>query len=289
MNQRQPAATSPQNAEGALTPVALRARIRTGRRAGHTSGASLGYVQANLVIVPATLAGSFRDFCLANPQPLPLLEVTEPGVPDALRIAPGADLRTDVPRYCVYRQGRLTEQPADITALWQDDFVAFLLGCSFTAEDHLLAAGVQLSHLAAGRNVAMWATNRACIPVGPWHGPMVVSMRPIATDQLDITLKVTGRLPLAHGAPVHVGDPASIGVTDLAAPDWGDAMIVSAHETPVFWACGVTPQAVIAASAPELAITHAPGRMFVTDVASNDVIDRHPVLADQLSELATRS
>jgi uncharacterized protein YcsI (UPF0317 family) len=273
----------------ALSPATLRSRIRDGSWPGHTSGASLGYVQANLVILPAAAATSFRDFCAANPQPLPVLEITEPGIADALRTAPGADLRTDVSKYFVYRSGKLAETPSDITALWQDDFVAFLLGCSFTAEDHLIAAGVGVPHLAAGRNVAMFSTNIACTPVGGWHGPLVVSMRPIDNDELDTAVQVTSRLPLAHGAPVHVGDPAYLGIDSLAKPDWGDVTLPSSDQTPVFWACGVTPQAVIKATAPELAITHAPGHMFVTDLLAADVLDRGSILLDPLHQLVPRN
>lgn len=249
-----------------LTPAQLRARARSGQWTGGTTGVCLGYLQTNLAILPAAEAAEFREFCLANPRPMPLVEMTEPGVPDRLRAAPGADLRTDVPRYRVYTDGELADEVTDVTSLWRDDLVAFLLGCSFTAEARLIAAGVVLRHLELGRGVAMYVTSLACVPAGRFHGPMVVSMRPIRSDHLDLATTVTGDCPLAHGAPVHHGDPASIGIADLDRPDWGDAIDIRDDEVPVFWACGVTPQAAIMAARPRFAITHAPGHMFVTDV-----------------------
>ncbi len=278
----------PDGGIGGPPPAELRARVRAGDWDGHTSGAALGYVQANVVILPKAMAGTFREFCLANPRSLPLVEMSEPGVPDRWLVAPGADIRTDVPRYVVYRYGEAVERPGDILRLWRDDFVAFLLGCSFTAEERLVAAGVRVPHLAAGRNVAMFVTDRSCAPAGPWHGPLVVSMRPIDDEQVGLATEVTARLPIAHGAPIHVGDPAGLGIADLAAPDYGDPALPGTGQTPMFWACGVTPQAVIAETAPELAITHLPGHMFVTDVPSESVLDRRPVLADHLRDVLPR-
>jgi uncharacterized protein YcsI (UPF0317 family) len=223
-------------------------------------------VQANLAILPREHAYDFLLFCQRNPRPCPLLEVTDVGSPEPAGVAPGADLRTDVPKYRVYRDGRCVDEVPDIRGYWRDDLVAFLLGCSFTFEWALLDAGVRLWHIEHGRNVAMWRTAIACRPAGPFHGPMVVSMRPIATDQVSRAVTVTARFPGAHGAPVHVGDPAPLGIVDLATPEWGDAAPIGPHEVPVFWACGVTPQAVALASKPSLMITHSPGHMFITDV-----------------------
>ncbi|MHA6626442.1 putative hydro-lyase [Pseudonocardia sichuanensis] len=249
-----------------LEPREVRARIRSGAWRGVTTGACLGHVQANLVVLPREMADEFGELCAANPQPLPLLERTDPGDAAGLRVAPGADLRTDLPRYHVLRHGVLDAEVDSLAELWRDDFVAFLLGCSFSAENQLLRAGVRLRHLELGQGVPMFVTSLDCVPAGRFHGPVVVSMRPVRVDQLDRAVEVTSRLPFAHGAPVHVGDPAAIGVSDLTAPDWGDAIEVGPDEVPVFWACGVTPQAVLRRVRPEIAVTHAPGHMFVTDL-----------------------
>jgi uncharacterized protein YcsI (UPF0317 family) len=256
------------------TPADARQLMRDGHWDRPTSGICLGYLQANMAILPREAAEEFRRFCLANPQPMPLVDVTEPGDPTPRRVAPSADLRTDLPRYRVYRNGELAGEPTDITDLWTDDMVAFLLGCSFTAENRLLEAGVRLRHLELDRNVAMFVTSIQCTPAGRFHGPMVVSMRPIVRSQLELAERVTAELPLAHGAPVQVGDGAAIGVHDLAHPDFGDAIEPLPDEVPVFWACGVTPQAAIMAVKPELAITHAPGHMFITDVPEDQVLGR---------------
>ena len=252
-------------------PREARRRCRTGEWTAPTTGLCLGYLQANLAVLPAELAGEFEAFCLANRRPMPLIDVTEPGDPTPRRAAPEADLRTDLPRYRVYRRGRLEAEPADVRELWRDDLVAFLLGCSFTAEAALLQAGVRLRHLELGRNVPMFATSLACAPAGRFHGPVVVSMRPIARGQVELARRVTGEYPLAHGAPLHVGDPSALGIADLGRPDFGDPVLPLAGEEPVFWACGVTPQAAIMAVRPEFAITHAPGHMFVTDLRDAEV------------------
>lgn len=259
------------------SPENIRARVRAGEWRGPTTGACRGWLQANLAILPGELAGAFHAACEANPRALPLLERTSPGVADSLRIAPGADLRTDLSGYQVHRHGVAEESVSDLTELWRSDMVGFLLGCSFSAEDALLSAGVTLRHLTLGQGVPVFKTNVECVPSGPFRGPMVVSMRPIATEQLQRAREVTEQLPLAHGGPVHEGDPAALGITDLDAPDWGDPIDVLPGETPVFWACGVTPRTLIAAAAPELAITHAPGHMFLTDIAVRDVLGRSSV------------
>ncbi|MBO0705928.1 MAG: putative hydro-lyase [Candidatus Dormibacteraeota bacterium] len=258
------------------TPEQARAVIRAGGWDRPTAGLCLGHLQANLAILPAEAAGEFRDFCLANSQPLPLVDMTEPGDPTPGRVAPSADLRTDLPRYRVYRRGQVADEPADIRDLWTHDLVGFLLGCSFSAENRLLEAGVRLRHLELGGNVPMFVTSVECTPVGRFHGPMVVSMRPIARSQLDLARSVTAELPLAHGAPVSIGEPERIGIRDVGRPDFGDVMLPEADEEPVFWACGVTPQAVIMAVKPELAITHAPGYMFLTDVPEAEILGREP-------------
>lgn len=258
----------------ATVPVTLREQIRSGTWQSVTTGQCVGYLQANLVMLPADLAADFAAMCAANPRPLPLIEHTEPGVPDQLRSAPGADLRTDVPRYQVHRHGELVDEVTDVTDIWRDDFVGFLLGCSFSAERQLLEGGVRLRHLELGQGVPIYLTSVDCTPAGQMHGRVVVSMRPIAAAEVDRAVEVTSRYPLAHGAPLHVGDPSRIGVTDLAAPDWGDAIELADDEVPVFWACGVTPQSIIRTVQPEIAVTHAPGCMFVTDVRDEDIRDR---------------
>jgi uncharacterized protein YcsI (UPF0317 family) len=197
--------------------------------------------------------------------------VTEPGSPEPRLVAPGGDVRTDVPLYRVYVNGELVDRPADLNVWWRPDLVAFLLGCSFTFENALLQAGLPLRHLEAGCNVPMYRTNLACQPAGVFHGPMVVSMRPMTPAQAVRAVQVTSRFPRAHGAPVHLGDPAAIGIHDLGAPDFGDAVEIRPGEIPVFWACGVTPQAVAMEVRPRLLITHKPGHMFVTDLQDTEI------------------
>lgn len=253
------------------TGSTIRAQARAGELTGPTPGLALGYVQANLVVVPRDLAFDFLLFCQRNPKPCPLLDVTEPGDPEPRQAAPGADLRTDVPCYRVYRHGELVDEPADLHAWWRDDLVGFLLGCSFTFENALLQCGLPVRHIEAGCNVPMYRTNIACRPAGVFRGSMVVSMRPMAPAQAVRAIQVCSRFPRGHGAPVHLGDPAAIGIRDLARPDFGDAVAVHPGEVPLFWACGVTPQAVAMEVRPPLMITHKPGHMFVTDLRDTDL------------------
>jgi uncharacterized protein YcsI (UPF0317 family) len=230
-----------------------------------------GYVQANLVAVPRELAFDFLLFCHRNPKPCPLLDVTEPGSPEPRFVAPGSDLRTDLPRYRVYEQGKLADEPTTLRDWWRNDLVAFLLGCSFTFESALVDAGVPVRHLEAGCNVPMFRTSISCRPAGVFHGPMVVSMRPMTPSQALAAARICSRFPRAHGTPVHFGDPAAIGIRDLNRPDFGDPVEIRKGEVPVFWACGVTPQAVAMEVRPSLLITHAPGHMFVTDLHNADL------------------
>ena len=248
-----------------MDPAEARAAIRRGDWTGPTPGVAPGFAQANLVALPAADAFDFLRFCVRNPKPCPVLEVTDPGSPEPALTAPGADLRTDLPRYRLWRRGELAEEAEDARAFWREDLVAFLIGCSFTFERALLAEGLPIRHLEQGVNVPMYRTGRDCRPAGRFAGPLVVSMRPMTPAEAIRAAEVTARYPTVHGAPVHLGDPAALGIEDLAAPDYGDAVEVRDGELPVFWACGVTPQAVAAASRPELMITHAPGHMFVTD------------------------
>jgi uncharacterized protein YcsI (UPF0317 family) len=250
-------------------PREIRADIRRGELSGVTAGRGEGYVQANLAVLPREQAYDFLLFCQRNPRPCPLIEVTDVGSPEPVGVAPGADLRTDIARYRIYKDGELADEVTDATPYWRDDLVAFLLGCSFTFEWALLEAGVRLWHVEHGHNVAMWRTNIACRPAGVFHGPMVVSMRPIASAQLARAVTASARFPGAHGGPVHIGDPAAIGIKDLTRPEWGDAQEFGSGDVPVFWACGVTPQAVALASRPPFMITHSPGHMFITDVPNS--------------------
>lgn len=249
----------------------VRAACRTGEWTGPTAGLAPGVAQANLVIVPRAVAFEFLLFCQRNPKPCPVLEVTEPGSTCPVQIAPDADLRTDLPRYRVWRNGEVANEPTEIGNLWQPDFVSFLIGCSFTFEAALMAAGLPVRHLEHGRNVPMFRTNRPCRPAGPFSGPLVVSMRPMTPAHAIEAVRITGGYPGVHGAPVHIGDPSEIGIADLAQPDYGEAVTIRDGEIPVFWACGVTPQAALMAARLPLAITHAPGCMFVTDVTDESL------------------
>lgn len=248
------------------TGAAARRAIRSGEWRGHTSGLAPGHVQGNLVILPAALAGDFLRFCQRNPKPCPLLAVSEPGEPALPELGAGIDIRRDVPQYRVWRNGELVAEPNDISDLWRDDLVSFVIGCSFSFEQGLLDAGIPLRHVAEGKNVAMYRTSIATRPAGRFSGPMVVSMRPMTAANAIRAVQVTSRFPNVHGAPVHLGDPAQIGIADLSRPDFGDPVAVLPGELPVFWACGVTPQAVVMEAKPDFCITHAPGAMLVTDL-----------------------
>lgn len=248
------------------TPAQLRLACRNGTFSGHTSGLAERHVQGNVVILPQALAADFLLFCQRNPKPCPLLAVGEAGDPSMPALGADIDMRSDLPQYRVWRHGQLVAETSDITGLWQDDFVCFVLGCSFSFEQALMDEGIRLRHIEQGRNVAMYRTNIATVAAGPFHGPMVVSMRPLKAQAAIRAIQITSRFPAVHGAPLHLGDPSLIGIADLGQPDYGDAVAVMADEVPVFWACGVTPQAVIAQAKPALCITHAPGAMLVTDL-----------------------
>jgi uncharacterized protein YcsI (UPF0317 family) len=248
------------------TPHDVRVACRAGRLTGQTSGLAPGYTQANLVVVPREYAFDFVLFCQRNPKPCPLIDVTEPGEVAPPRTAPDADLRTDLPRYRVWRNGELVEEPTDVRNVWRDDFVSFVIGCSFTFEAAMLRAGLPVRHIEQGCNVPMYRTNIPCASAGVFRGPLVVSMRPLTPAQAVQAVQVTSRYPNVHGAPVHWGDPAGIGIRDLARPDFGDPVEIRAGEVPVFWACGVTPQCALMEARLPIAITHSPGCMFVTDL-----------------------
>lgn len=246
-----------------------RLRIRAGDFSGPTAGMAAGNVQANLVILPKAIAGDFLRFAQANPKPCPVLAVSEPGDPRLPRLGEDLDIRTDLPRYRVWRHGELVEEPPEISHIWRDDLVIFALGCSFSFEQALVDDGIELRHMTCGTNVPMYRTNLRCTPAGRFAGPLVVSMRPLAPADAIRAVQITSRFPAVHGAPVHIGLPEAIGIKDLAKPDYGDSVPVRSGELPVFWACGVTPQAVIAEAKPDFCITHAPGAMLITDLLNS--------------------
>ncbi|GAA2282850.1 UPF0317 protein [Streptomyces ruber] len=247
----------------AWTPREARARFRAGLT-GPTAGIAAGHTQANLISVPADWAYEMLLFCQRNPKPCPVLDVTDAGA-WTTPLAPDADLRTDLPRYRVWENGRLVAEPTDVVDVWRADLVSFLIGCSFTFEWVLAEAGVPLRHVEQGRNVPMYVTSRRCRPAGRLRGPMVVSMRPVPPEHLTAAIRETSLLPAVHGGPVHCGEPSGLGIADLSRPEFGDAVEPEPDDIPVFWACGVTPQAVVMASRPPFAVTHAPGQMFLTD------------------------
>lgn len=248
------------------TGLAVRLAARSGALDVPTAGLAPGYVQGNLAILPRDYAEEFLRFCQANPKPCPLLGVSEAGSPTIPLLGADLDIRTDIPRYRVWRDGALVDEPRDLKTVWRDDLMSFVIGCSFSFEEALAQAGVPLRHIELGSNVPMYRTNVQTQRAGRFHGPLVVSMRPMKPADAIRAVQITSRLPAVHGAPVHLGFPEAIGIKDLAKPDYGDAVPVAADELPVFWACGVTPQATIAAARPPFAITHAPGFMLVTDL-----------------------
>ena len=254
-----------------VTPRELRELIRRREHTGPTAGLAPGFVQTNLAILPRELAFDFLLFCHRNPKPCPVVEVVDAGMTEPVQSAPSADLRTDAPRYRVFKNGELEAEVEDVSPYWRDDLVSFLLGCSFTFEAALMRAGIPLRHVEMGRNVSMFVTNIETSPAGRFSGPMVVTMRPVPRDRVVRAVQVTSRFPAVHGAPVHVGDPEAIGIRDLTAPDMGDSVEIRDGEVPVFWACGVTPQAVAVRSRPPLMITHSPGYMFITDMRDEDL------------------
>ena len=254
------------------TGAEIRALAREGVWSHPTAGVAADFVQANLAILPANLAFEFLLFCQRNPKPCPVIEVIENGLLSAKLSAPGSDVSTDAPLYRVYRRGELVDEPVNIKAWWRDDLVTFLLGCSFTFEHALIRNGIRLPHYDKGGNVSMFVTNIQTVPAGPFAGPMVVTQRWIPSDKVVRAVQATSRFPSVHGSPVHIGDPSAIGIEDPLKPDFGDSwQPYDKDDVPVYWACGVTPQAIAMNSKPELMITHAPGHMFVTDMRDEEL------------------
>ena len=254
-----------------LTPGEIRALIRKGKWDKPTAGLAMGYAQANLVILPQKYAFDFLLFCQRNPKPCPLLEVLEPGEFRTKCLSSNADIRTDIPRYHIYRRGKLHGPVKEIKDLWGPDLVTFLLGCSFSFEEAMLRARIPVRHIEENKNVPMFITNIPCKSAGIFHGPMVVTMRPIPPEKIARAVQITSRYALVHGAPIHVNDPATIGIKNLGKPEFGDPVTIKKGEIPVFWACGVTPQAVVMKAKPDLCITHAPGHMFISDLLNEEL------------------
>lgn len=243
----------------------FRLRARAGLHDGHTTGHAKGYVQGNVVMLPSRLADDFLLYCQRNPKPCPLLVRGEIGDYSLPELGEDLDVRSDIPRYRVFRNGELIGEPTDIKEIWHEDLVVFVLGCSFSFEEALLADGLDIRHISLGRNCPMYRTAIPTTSAGRFGANMVVTMRPFRPQDAIRAIQITSRYPQVHGAPIHFGDPAAIGIADIARPDFGDAVPFMPGEVPVFWACGVTSQAAIQAARPDFCITHAPGCMLVTD------------------------
>lgn len=256
---------------GQLTPNQLRQQIRARQFNSQTSGLAQGYLQCNMTIMPQSWAAEFLLFCQRNPKACPLVAVTEPGQFLVPELGQDIDLRTDLPGYRIFKHGELTDELHDISTLWRDDLVSFLIGCSFSFEEALIAAGLEVRHITEGKNVPMYNTTLPCASAGPFSGNIVVSMRPMNAADAIRAIQICSRFPAVHGAPLHFGDPAAIGISDIRSPDYGDAVSIRTGEVPVFWACGVTPQAVIKQAKPDFCITHSPGHMLVTDVLNSSL------------------
>lgn len=248
------------------TPSEIRQLIRENKFTSPTAGLAEGYTQANLAILKKDLAFDFLLFCQRNPKQCPVIDVTEPGSPIPTLVAKNADLRTDIPKYRIYKYGEMVDEVTDINKYWEDDMVCFLLGCSFTFEHPFIKNVIPVRHIEETCNVPMYKTNIQCNKAGKFHGPTVVSMRPLPEKDIVRAVQITSRFPSVHGAPLHIGNPASIGIKDINKPDFGDMVTIKENEVPVFWACGVTPQAVAMEVKPEIMITHSPGHMFITDI-----------------------
>ena len=252
------------------TPAQVRAAIRRGEIDFPTAGMCAGYAQANLVILPPEYAADFEEYTRLNPFPCPVLEIVK-GSPITHAMGEGASLVTDIPRYRVYENGVFTKELTDASAYWKEGYVGFLIGCSFSFEEALLSAGIPVRHIEQGCNVPMFKTSIATKKAGPFEGPMVCSMRPMTPEQARRAYEITAAMPNVHGAPVQIGHPEAIGVADVMKPDYGDPVEIREGEIPVFWPCGVTPQAAVENAKPPIVITHAPGHMFITDIRNADL------------------
>lgn len=255
-----------------MSPAEVRQRIRSGEITFPTAGMCRGYAQANLVILPPEYAADFKEYAEKNPFPCPVLEIIE-GTPETHDMGEGGNIVTDIPEYFIYRNGEFSEKVNDASAFWKEGYVGFLIGCSFSFEEALMKAGIEIRHIATGRNVPMYKTNIQTVKAGPFEGPMVCSMRPMTPENARLAYDITVKFPNVHGAPVHMGDPSVVGVADIMKPDYGEAVEIREGEIPVFWPCGVTPQAAIEAAKPPIVITHSPGHMFITDIPNAELND----------------
>ncbi len=255
-----------------MSPAEIRALVRAGEITGPTAGMAAGYAQANLVILPGEYADDFAQYARINPAPCPVLETLK-GTPLTRLMAKGGNILTDIPKYRIYRHGALDKEVADASEYYTDDMTGFLIGCSFSFEEALIRAGIEVRHIAMGRNVPMYKTSIMTKPAGAFSGPMVCSMRPMTPEKAELAYKITAAMPNVHGAPVHIGDPKEIGIADVMKPDYGDSVEIREGEVCVFWPCGVTPQAAIENAKPPIVITHSPGHMFITDILNSDLND----------------
>ena len=257
-----------------MSPAEVRAAIRKGEVDFPTAGMSRGYAQANLIILPPEYAADFEEFAKLNPFPCPVLEIIKGEQPLTHAMGEGGNICTDIPRYRIYRDGVWDGKTlTDVSEYWKEGYVGFLIGCSFSFEEALMAAGIEVRHIATGRNVPMYKTNIQTVKAGPFEGPMVCSMRPMTPENAQKAYDITVKMPNVHGAPVHMGDAAEVGVADVMKPDYGEAVDIYEGEIPVFWPCGVTPQAAVENAKPPIAITHAPGHMFITDIINSELND----------------
>lgn len=257
-----------------LSPKEVRQLIRDEKIKIPTSGMCGGYAQANLVILPKKYADDFKLFAEYNPKPCPILEITEPGNCMTKRTADNANIITDIPKYFIYKNGVKVDECFSAEKYWQEDMVCFLIGCSFSFEEAMIKEGIDVRHITMRCNVPMYKTNIPCKPAGIFNGPFVVSMRPMKPEDVKKAYEITGKFPHVHGDPIHVGNPEEIGIKDINKPDYGDAVEIKDGEVPVFWACGVTPQAAIENAKPEIVITHAPGHMFITDILNEEIEEK---------------
>ena len=254
-----------------MTPTEFRKKVRNNEYQKPTAGMCPGYAQTNLIVLPWEDAYDFLLFAQRNPKPIPILEVTEVGSRELQTLGNDIDVATDFPKYRIYRNGKMIDEYLSVVDFWREDLVSFLIGCSFSFEDLLVDAGIEIRHITEKANVPMFNTNIPLKQAGKFSGNMVVSMRPIKSSQIATAVNVTNRLPGVHGAPIQIGNPAEIRIYDLANPDYGDAVTINENEIPVFWACGVTPQAAVMASKPKFAITHSPGHMLITNISNKDL------------------
>lgn len=253
-----------------ISPLELRKQIRAGEFTGNTSGYSKGYVQGNLCVLPADWANDFLQFCQLNQRPCPLVGMSStPGDFRIPRLGEDLDIRSDIPSYRIFENGELQQEVTDVADYWRDDLVTFVLGCSFSFEEALIADGLEIRNVSEGVNVPMYRTSIDCAPAGRFSGKMVVSMRPMLAADAIRAVQICTRFPSVHGAPIHFGNPDLIGIANIRKPEFGDAVTIRDNEVPVFWACGVTPQVALEQAKPPFCITHSPGSMLVTDLLNS--------------------